>query len=54
MQKNDDCLTRGFTFPATIPPQTNDVMLLLGHCGFRQHSAGCLATGYRTKIIKLL
>lgn len=34
--------------------QTNDVMFLLGRCGFRQSGAGCLATGYRKKMIKLL
>ena len=34
-------------------PQTSDVMFLLGRRGFRQNSAGCLATGYRKKIIKL-
>lgn len=33
--------------------QTNEVMFLLGRHGFRQNSAGCLATGYRKKIIKL-
>lgn len=34
-------------------PQTSDVMLLLGRCGFRWNGAGCLATGYRKEIIKL-
>lgn len=33
---------------------TNDVMFLLGHRGFRQNGVGCLATGYRKKIIKFL